>query len=354
MSRFKTNTKAISKLALTLLLLLSAIIGGLLAYTWTIGYFVVLYSSPPEGTLIQIKDAYFPLENATYFEVTLFNPSTSNENATITRIAITTKGSSVLEEVYSINPRLPYVLPVGKERTFACTKYWGDYAGEEIGIVVFINEGAGSTLYKKTDYVKLHATASFDSTKSIEWFTVTVKNDPESKISLNITRIYIDIVEIPHANITPSLATLEALQPNQEVTFNCTYNWEGLMGFDHTLKVGTAQGYKTECSTGQLPSHLELTILGVDFSKTDHFNLTIQNGPNSPHYVNITRIEVFSEQGVLLWQSQLQQSVDANTTTEVMCTVHWWQWTFITEKIRIVAYTLQGFKIPAYEYQLPK
>ena len=354
MQQLKANIKGMSKLFLILLLLLSAIIGGLLAYTWTIGYYVVLYSAPPKGTMMEIlpEETKFPVENSTYFEVTFFNPSTSKENATITRIAITTKDSSVLEEVYSTNPKLPYVLPIGEKKTFTCIKYWGDFAGKEIGIITFIREGTGPTLYKSTDYVKLEANTTFDSTRTIEWFTATVSNNVESKIALNLTRIYIDIIEIPAANITPSIGTLGAMQPGDTITFNCTYNWEGLMGFNHTLKVGTAQGYKTEFSTGKLPNHVDLTISGVSSNETIpyHFNVTIRNGPDSPHYVNITRIEVFYENVTILKSFQVQQAINANSTVTITILEYW---TLLPTKIKIVAYTLQGFKTAPFEYQFP-
>ena len=63
----RSNLKAVSTLAIIFLMIISAIIGGLLSYMFTI----VLFSSIPEKTTVTITDVYFDKENARSFKISL-------------------------------------------------------------------------------------------------------------------------------------------------------------------------------------------------------------------------------------------------------------------------------------------
>ncbi|MEM2318137.1 MAG: hypothetical protein QW142_01815, partial [Candidatus Bathyarchaeia archaeon] len=78
------NIKGTSKIMLTLMMLISAVIGGIISYTFTIAY----YAKIPEETAITITGIHINPKNVKAFNITVLNPSYSPKSANITRIAI--------------------------------------------------------------------------------------------------------------------------------------------------------------------------------------------------------------------------------------------------------------------------
>ena len=143
----RRNLKAVSTLAIILLMMISAIIGGLLSYIFTIAFFTKI----PEKTTVTITDVYFDKENARSFKISLLNPSYSPTNATVTRIALSLKGGPELYDVISTEPSIEngIVIQKGETLNITCLKAqrdsanvsWGrlagEFAGENITVHVF-------------------------------------------------------------------------------------------------------------------------------------------------------------------------------------------------------------------------
>jgi len=81
--KFTQNIKAISKLSLIILLLISFVIGAFLSYLWVMGYVTELGIRVPEKTTVAITNVSFTPQNTSFFNVTLLNPSYSPSEANI-------------------------------------------------------------------------------------------------------------------------------------------------------------------------------------------------------------------------------------------------------------------------------
>ncbi|MDH5448592.1 MAG: hypothetical protein OEX01_06295 [Candidatus Bathyarchaeota archaeon] len=357
------HTRGISTLSLLILLLASGIVGAVLSYLWTEGYYVNIRHRIPEGiTTITITNVTFPLEDSAYFDVTVLNPSYSEADANITSIAIIATTDD-LETIYnipasSIEPLIPHPLSKGDAITFKCTRNWGEFAGQTIRVAVFLQNDSGATFPYKTGKVELEiVSVDLDTTVTVERFNVTIGNAAESLIPLNITEIMFDSTSIPSQNITlkDENATLpQQFQPGQSKTFLCNWNlWrEGALdGSSHTITVKTLQGYSA-IKTESLPPSVMLNITDIAFnaSDTSGFNVTISNLPSSPHLVNINKVtitngtQIFEDVKVII-VLPLGLMPGENATLQCL-----WDWgEFKGQEIKITVYTTQGFSI--YEYK---
>ncbi len=298
----------LSTLSLIILLLVSGTIGAVLSYLWTVGYYVKEGHTIPEGiATITITSVSFPVEDSNYFDVTVLNPSYSYGEAKVTNIAFTVdvEGEEAINDVPtdSIDPSVPYILRKGETITFRCNKNWGNYAGQNVRVLVFLQNASGATFPHATGNVKLHfVKADIVTEISIERFDVTVRNAAESLIPVDVSEIEFGSIRIPPQNVTVrgETATLpQQLQPNETRTFTCEWNLleNGVLGIissSHTITVKTLQGYSAS-KTETLPAVVSLNISDVSFTNlpdSSGFNVTISNHPASPHFVNVSRITI--------------------------------------------------------------
>jgi len=369
------NKKGISTLSLIILLLVSGIIGAILSYLWTVGYYVEIGLTIPEGVAtIAITNVTFPIENSNYFDVTVLNPSYSYAEAKITSIALVTTtddGESINNiEADSIEPSVPYALEKGKTITFRCNQNWGEFSGQIVRVVVFLQNDSGATFPHETSNVKLNfVKTEIDTKVTIERFNVTVRNSVDSLIPLNVAEILFDSISIPSQNITvkDENATLpQQLQPNQTKTFTCNWNMleNGVLGVvssSHTITVKTLQGYSA-VKTETLPAVVSLNISDVSFTAlpdTSGFNVTISNHPASPHFVNVSRITIKNDTQV--FDNITITGVIHNSTTggtlpallvpggnlTLQCV---WNWeAFKGKEVTITVYTTQGYARSIYK-----
>ena len=357
------GTKGIATLSLIILLLASGIIGAVLSYLWTEGYYLNKgFKIPEDTTTVTITNVTFTIEDCTYFDVTVLNPSYSKTDANITSIAIVAYTDDV-ETNYNVpqglvEPSLPHSLMKGGDVTFRCNLTWGEFAGQIIRVVVFLHDDSGATFPYKTSKVKLEIVeAELNTTVTIEHFNLTIKNSAESSIPLDITKILFDLNPIPPQNITikDENATLpQQLQKGQNKTFICNWNlWrKGSLGFPHTITVKTLQGYSAIYKTESLPSSVSLNITDVAFnaSDTSRFNVTIHSLSSSPHYVNISRVTITNgtqifENVTIMGDIPLGLMPSENTTLQCL-----WNWeAFKGQKVKITVYTTQGFY--TYEFK---
>ncbi|MCW3984946.1 MAG: PKD domain-containing protein [Candidatus Bathyarchaeota archaeon] len=334
-----------------------------MSYLWTVGYYVEIGFKVPEGvTTITITNVTFPIEDSTYFKVTVLNPSYSKADANIISITIVTIIDDV-ETIYSIpaesiGPSIPYPLRKSEAITFRCNSSWGEFAGQTIRVVVFLQDDSGATFPFKAGKVKLEIVkAEFDTTVTVERFNVTIRNSAESLIPLNVTEILFDSTSIPPQNMTihDENATLpQQLQPGQNKTFTCYWNlWEkGSLGSSHNITAKTSQGYSAVSKTASLPPSVSLNITDLTFTAlpdTSGFNVTVSNLPSSPHFVNINRVAITN--GTQIFENittigDITQRLMPGDNLTLQCL---WNWTeFKGQEIKVTVYTAQGFFTQEY------
>jgi len=344
--KFTRNIKAISKLLLILLLLTSTIIGAILSYLWVIGYFISLGIKVPDKTTVSITNATFNPQNASYFNVTLLNPSYSPSEASITQIVTSTE--DIIHNVNATHPQLPYVLPKAKSATFQCSWNWGNYTGKTVKIIAFVADGIGPTFEIKTPLVDLRITdVRFNSTISVTHFNLTVQNNATSVTYVNITGVSAEGETISAGNISISLP--HTLHQNESVSFKCVWNWTNYQNKNITVSVHTLQGY-TAYRIHQTPKPINLTITNVIFNitNTTRFNITVKNSQTSFTHVNITKITVTVENQTfsnvtVVPPPNLPYKLERGTNVTFLCL---WNWTNYREKnVTITVHTLQNFTV---------
>ncbi|MCW3981546.1 MAG: hypothetical protein NWE81_00290, partial [Candidatus Bathyarchaeota archaeon] len=201
MSGVLRSTRGISTITLIVLLFVSGTVGAVLSYLWTVGYYVIIETRLPEGvTTLAIMNVTFPEKNSTFFDLTVLNPTTSRAEATITKIFLVTVNNEI-RAPDSISPAVPYPLESGEDATFTCTLNWGEYAGQNLTVAVFLEEGSGATHSYTTRFVRLEITElTYDTTVTISKFNMTMRN--RSAIPLDIVRIRLGIDLITPNNLS--------------------------------------------------------------------------------------------------------------------------------------------------------
>jgi hypothetical protein len=339
------NTKALSTLMLIILLLASAIIGGILAYLWVTGYYVSLKERIPDKNSASIVDVSFRAQNATAFNVTILNPSYSPDiNVTVEAIVYSLKGDTTLQIPSFIVPVLPHNISRGDSETFFCklSTNWGTYVNKTLVVSVFVENGIGSTAAVTLPYTKLWIeNVDFNAALGIQNFTVTLKNDQQSATYLNVTKIFLDEVEL--TNLTTPKLPFTLYQDQSAKLFTCNYNWSSYAaGGDHTLYVRTLQGY-TEAYGVRVPT-LAYSVQEINFNLTDmtHFNVTVKSQVSTNNPLNVSRIELLLDNGTRknYYFSSPINAVPPNQTATFTCD---WDWTnYRNRNVIATVYMTQG------------
>jgi hypothetical protein len=357
-NHFRRSRKALSSLAIILLLLIFAIIGGLISYLWVTGYYISLKQKIPSEDIAVITNLSFNPQNATAFNATVLNPSYSpRPSINVTGIAITGESEDTLNYV-ATTPSLPFSLSRGTNQTFTCTSNWAGYVNQTVTVYAFVQSGSGSTSATKLPYTALNVTAvDFNSTLGVSNFTITLRNNPLSATYLNITGISLSFT--PPVNFTnlwqPSLPF--TLSPNGSETFLCNYNWltESAVGGNYTLSVQTKQGY-VATYPASIPK-LGSTIQAISFNPADttHFNVTVRNQVSTNTYLNVTRIRVLLDNGtamnVTTPLSPSTNGVLGNQTATFRCD---WNWIgYRNRNVITTVYMLQGINASGQQLTPP-
>ena len=116
----KRQTLALTTLLEVILILIAAIVGALVAYTWTMAPF---YLEPENAVDLVITEVDFQLNNAKFFGVTIMNPSHSVSATNITDIYITAQGFNATSATDS-RPIMPFILERGTAQTVNCSLQW--------------------------------------------------------------------------------------------------------------------------------------------------------------------------------------------------------------------------------------
>lgn len=247
--RLIQNTIGISKLILILLLLISAIVGGVLSYMWTEGYYQSIGFRILETATVTITNVAFDSQDPTFFNVTILNPAISPSSASVAQVIASTE-NGVLHNIEEVHPSLPYNLQISESKTFKCIWNWTDYTGQDITVHAFVADGTGSNLEKKAPLVKLTITdVVFNSTISLTQFNVTVRNSASSATDVDVAGITVNVNETTQEiNVTnPELPY--TLTKNSTVTFMCSWNWATYQGMTAEVTVHTLQQFKASTST---------------------------------------------------------------------------------------------------------
>jgi hypothetical protein len=351
------NKEAISTLIIIILILCSAVFGAFLSYLWVMANY---YKMPENTTFLVVKDVIFPVNNATYFNVTILNPSNSISDANITQIRLNVHGKNETLNITTTEPSLPFLIRRGTEQTFSCKENWGYIAGETVTVEPVLEDDAGgnysySTPKVTTPKVKMKLTPNFDLSQTVEYFTLTIENSEESVINLTISEIK---VFNNVANVTPALPYV--LAPNQGETFRVEQNWQVMMGLNVTLTVKTEEGYEASCITNELPiAILYLGEIKFDYADTSYFNLTVISSEDSNADATVNRINLtVRDEPPISLNTTYPTNVNVVPITllrkqsvTIKCL---WDWsTYRNEVITVNIYTKEGLTSPPQTARIP-
>jgi hypothetical protein len=353
-----SNVKAVSTLLIILLMIISAIVGGLLSYMFTIAFFTEI----PKETTVTITDVYFDKENAGSFKISVLNPSFSPTNATITRIALSLNEEAQLYDVVGTEPSLEdgIVIPNGQVLNITCFKAhkddvdvsWGklagEFAGENITVHVFSPDSLAGNIEASLPLVKLHIIdTDFDSEISFNRFNITIMNELHSEINLTVSEIMVAGIDLTKGDLSPELPQVVA--GGEPVQFMCNKSWRNLLST--TLTIYTEEGYifSEELELPRVFTEIQNVIFNENY--TDHFNVTVSNLAESASYVNVANITCKLENGTIIQRDYLSVDMTPNST----CTFRFnWTWReYRGKKINATAYILQGLKTDIFTVTTP-
>ncbi len=350
------STRGISTLSLIILVLISGTIGAILSYLWTVGYFVELGLTVPEGvTTITITNVTFSRENSNYFTVTVMNPSYSESDARISNIAIivTINNTKTVSYVDSVEPLTPYPLKKGENKTFKCNKNWGEYAGQSIIVTVLVERGSGATTSYETELVKLEIiTFVFNTTITISQFNITIRNPSNMSLDVSEIRLGAELIAAEKISVDNQSITFPYTIPaNESKILVCNWKlWDaetnsGYLGGTNNIVIRTVQGYRATYS--QIFSDpVLLTVSNVTYPQLNATQFILRNDPLSPHHINIRNItlsvgnETFAVDTNLTAEYMIEQGINVTILCEDS-RLNWDNWR--GEKITIKVYTTQGF-----------
>jgi len=296
----RSHIKGISTIALILLVLISAVIGGIISYAFTIAY----YTKIPEKTTLTITNVYINPKNVRSFSVTVLNPSYSPKSANITRIAVSLKNGAQLYDVVETTPSIGKGLEIreGEVVNITCLKLKKDnvymtfgeftntFAGEKILVHVFSEGSPAANMETTLPNVKINVFTDFDRQffESVEYFNLTIENrQPEPLMNLTISQV---LVRGETVETEPSLPII--LMPNQNKTLTCRRNWEDLKSLKVEITVKTEEGYESTCITNELPgATIYIERVKFDYDDASYFNVTVSSVEHSAE-VYISRIEL--------------------------------------------------------------
>ncbi len=350
----KSNVKAISTFMIIILIVISAVIGGIISYMFTIAQFTEL----PEKTTLAITGVYFDVKNASAFTVSVLNPSYSPTDANITKIAISLKEEAQLYDVIATSPsiRNGIVIQIGEVKNITCFNIrkdgkavtWGrfvyEYSGREVVVHVFSSNAFGDNAIVTLPFVKLEVIPHFDSEATFQNFSLTLRNHEKSETNLTITSIELVEPVVNRFRTTPYVSIPDdvipklpySLSPGENCTFTCKLDWFGIN--ETKISVSTKEGYEVynELKLPQIFFEIKNVTFNMDY--TDRFYVTVVNHPASADTATIEKIEVVADGDIRYF----------NVSMFVLIGMSWnytcfWNWReYRGEKLIIRVYLRQG------------
>jgi hypothetical protein len=353
--RIMRESKGISIILLILLLLCSAIVGGLLSYSWVMSSY---YNMPENSTLLVVESVDFPLADFTYFNVTILNPSNSASDANITTLLLRIETENETVSIDNAEPAIPFFMQKGTRQTFRCIENWSNFTDEVIRVEPIAGEASTRSFPVPTPPVKLTVIdAAFDDSVSLGYFNLTLGNSANYEINLTISEI--DVFGLSVSSTTPLLPYV--LPYNQTQTFTCNLNWAQFEYTNATITVRTSEGYESVYETGELRgASLSISDVEFDYTNTSYFNLTISSAEDSTADALISGINLTQQDGTttpisvrppMLFYPFATSILPPNQTKTFTCN---WDWTdHRNESITVNAFTHQGMIIQNRTVETP-
>jgi len=341
--------KGVSTFAIILIMIISATVGGLISYMFTIAFFITI----PEDTTVTITSVYFNKENAASFKIRVLNPSYSPGNATITRIAVSLQGGSQLYDVVQTEPSIEngIVVPKGEALNITCFRAqkdsvdvsWGrlasEFAGENITVHVFSPDSPAANIETSLPLVKLHIIdTTFDSETSFERFNITIMSELNSELNLTISAIMVAGIDLTEDDVSPRLP--QVITAGEHIQFACNKSWHGISTTKVTVL--TEEGYVC-IKELELP-RIFTEIQNVTFNEnhTDYFNITVLNSAESANYVNVADITSTLENGTTIQRNYPSVKITPNSTHTFKFD---WTWKeYRGKKINVTAHLSQDLE----------
>jgi len=337
------NVMGVSKLFFILLLLVSFIVGALLSYIYTMGYYASQEFHLPSQANVTIEKVEFDAGNATFLSVTLLTPSYSPSVVRIEQILMSTPGGLLLKATDTV-PSLPYGLAPGSSQTFKAYLNWANFTGQTVNIIAFVAEGSGPTFQARTPFMNLTvASVNFDPAMGAANFTVKMES-MGSQTFLNITKITVN-----GENVTVSPRLPHTLDVNASATFTLGRAWSDLQGKIATVDVETLQGFTVRKSQ-VVPEVLKISSVVFNATNTSSFNSTVQNVARPQINLDISQIKVYVEGATVIIENvapQLPYLLQPNSQVLLVCSWNWSEYQGRSVKATVTVYTQQGFMVSA-------
>jgi len=352
------NIKGFSTITLILLIIVSAIIGGLISYVFTIAY----YAQIPEEATLAITGIYINKENVRSFDVNVLNPSYSPTDATVSRISVSLENETQLYDVVETSPPIDGGLKVrsGESLKITCFtirkgntnmtfgEFASTFAGKKMIVHVFAEGLSAANMEADLPFVKLDIVTVFNPARSFKKFNITLTNNFQSEVNLTITEI------------TPGLINVESMEPdvkvqpvtiprNESRLFIFNGDWHGITSI--MLEIKTEQGYVFRKDIKMKIA--DATIKNVRFNEDhlDHFNVTVYNFAESANPLNVTKIECILEDGTVRTSDYGSVGIAPNSTRTFRFN---WNWTeYRGKNVTVIVYFAQDFKIKTSPVKTP-
>jgi hypothetical protein len=350
------SVKGLSAITTILIIVISAVVGGIISYAFTIAY----YTDVPEKTTLAITGIYINPQNVRSLNITVLNPSYSPGDANITRVALSLKNGTKLYNVVETSPSIKNGLKIrrGESINITCLKleanmtlgeFVSEFAGEKILVHVFAEGSPAANMEAKLPYVKLGITTDFNPRVSFKRFNITLTNSPSSEVNLTV----IDIVPgvITFREVYPDFRLNPVpLQKNETVCFQFeNASWHGYVQF--MLSVYTEQGYVFHKEVKVETVHAAVQSVVFDANNTDLFKVTVYNFAESTTPVNVKEVRCLLENGTALSFPCNLAELPPNTTREFTFS---WNWRdYRGKNVTVVAYFAQEFETDGYRAVTP-
>jgi hypothetical protein len=310
-----------------------------------LGYYGPWETRLPSNSNITIENVKFDVRDATFFNVTVLNPSYSPSNVRIEQFLISTV-SGILIGADAAVPSLPYALSPGSSQTFKVYLNWGNCTGQIVNVIALVSDGSGATFHTTAPAFGNLAIISVDfyPELTVNSFNVTVTS-AQSTVPVDITTIKVNGSKV--TTVTPPLPY--RLEPNSSITFKLEQSWNDLQGKTVSVELDTLQGYMVY-TTATAPS-VVLTVTSLVFNATDtsHFNVTVHNDAASAAKVDITKVmvylggeNVFSVTDV---SPALPQSLQPGSDVLLTCSWDWSSYQGQSVTVTVTVQTTQGFAV---------
>jgi len=351
--RLAQRVGGISKLVWIILVLIFFVLGATFSYIFTMGFYAPSEFNNPRQPSVAVEDVSFFAQNATFFNVTLLNPSYSPSNVTIDKIKVETPDGKLHD---TITPLLPVTLERGNSETLQSFWNWGNYTGQTVTVHAAVKTGLGSNLQAITPSMNLQVVSvDLDLSESIKRFNITVQN-AGSSTPVDITQILVNGIKVNETDVALPYALSNA-SDSLPKTFQLGFNWIDLQSESVAVTVQTYQGYAVY-KTVTAPGKVLLQILDVNFDETvgfDRFNLTVLNAPTSSATLNISEVELFAEGDVIRIQNWTTSTgtprLVPNFPVVIVCPVNWFS--YRGKAVTITVVTVQGFQISSELINIP-